>query len=175
MVKQLSLNLDGAIGQINSVNPVLARHETFHPRFGWLKKGFDAAQKNANNSSIFLDDDVPIRLGVGKNMVNAIRYWCNAFKVLEDDIPTEFGELLLRDNGWEPFLEDPASLWLLHGNLLKPPCNATAWYFTFNIFRQVQFSQDEFFNALCDYKDIAFLRKMRYDVTELNGVKNIET
>jgi hypothetical protein len=153
MVKQLSLNLDCAIGQINSVNPVFARHETFHPRFGWLKKGFDAAQKNANNSSIFLDDDVPIRLGVGKNMVNAIRYWCNAFKVLEDDIPTEFGELLLRDNGWDPFLEDPASLWLLHWNLLKPPCNATAWYFTFNIFRQVQFSQDEFFNALCDYKD----------------------
>ncbi|HAG80541.1 MAG TPA: DUF4007 domain-containing protein [Cyanobacteria bacterium UBA12227] len=150
MVKKISLNLDGAIGQINSVNPVFARHETFHPRFGWLKKGFDAAQKN---SGIFLEDDAPIRLGVGKNMVNAIRYWCNAFKVLEDDMPTEFGKLILGDNGWDSFLEDPASLWLLHWNLLKPPCNATAWYFAFNIFRQFQFSQDEFFNALCDYKN----------------------
>lgn len=54
MVKQLSLNLDGATGQINSVNPVFARHETFHPRFDWLKKGFDAAQKSSSISLLIV-------------------------------------------------------------------------------------------------------------------------
>ncbi len=154
MTKQLSFYLDGAASQVN-VNAVFARHETFHPRFGWIKKGFDAAMEDP---SIFNVDNAPVRLGVGKNMVNAIRYWCNTFKVLEDDMPTKFGESLLATNGWDPFLEDPASLWLLHWNLLKPPCNATTWYFAFNIFHQVQFSQDEFFNALCNYKDTVAAR-----------------
>lgn len=127
------------------LNPVFARHETFHPRFGWLKKGFDAAAKDA---AIFLSEDAPIRLGVGKNMVRSIRYWCSAFKVLENDRPTEFGDRLLNDNGWDPFLEDPASLWLLHWKLLEPTCTATAWDFTFNIFRPVEFSANDLFDAL---------------------------
>lgn len=129
---------------------MFARHETFHPRFGWLKKGFDAAVKD---SGIFRSEDAPVRLGVGKNMASSIRYWCSAFKLLSDDSPSDFGKLLLGDEGWDPFLEAPASLWLLHWHLLKPPCHATAWYFTFNIFREVEFSADELFNALCDYRD----------------------
>lgn len=146
----MSLDLGSTVVAATRVNPVFARHETFHPRFGWLKKGFDAAVKD---SGIFRSEDAPVRLGVGKNMVSSIRYWCNAFKLLEDDSPSDFGELLLGDEGWDPFLEAPASLWLLHWHLLKPPCHATAWYFTFNIFREVEFSADELFNALCDYRD----------------------
>lgn len=150
MVKQISLNLDGIVKEITNVNPAFARHETFHPRYGWIKKGFDMAQVNPK---IFLQEDAPVRLGVGKNMVSAIRYWCNAFKVLENDEPSEFGNLLLGEDGWDIFLEDPATLWLLHWNLLKPSCNAAAWYFTFNIFRENEFSQDDLFNALCIYRD----------------------
>ena len=56
-------------------SPIFARHETFHPRFGWLKKGYDAAVKNNN---IFLEEDAAVTLGVGKNMVRSIRYWCSA-------------------------------------------------------------------------------------------------
>src|SRR2546423_1123874 len=56
-----------------------ARHETFYPRSGWLKKGFDAASVDP---MVFLRDDAPLRLGVGKNMARSIRYWCHAFKLL---------------------------------------------------------------------------------------------
>lgn len=150
----------------SNVNLVFARHETFHPRFGWIKKGFDAAVKDPE---IFLRDDAPIRLGVGKNMARSIRYWCSAFKVLEEKSgatnsrlrnsanrglwATDLGSKLLSDDGWDPFLEDPASLWLLHWNLLKPPSLATAWYFTFNCFRQIEFSAEELFLALCEYRE----------------------
>ena len=71
-----------------------------------------------------------MKLGVGKNMVNAIRYWGLAFKILEQkanpddpdaaDSPQRFRDKLLGDDGWDPFLEDPASLWLLHWKLLQP-------------------------------------------------------
>lgn len=150
---QTSLPLGNIVGETVKVKPVYARHETFHPRFGWLKKGFDLAKQDPD---IFLSEDAPVRLGVGKNMVRSIRYWCNAFKVLEErnsrsDVPSEFGEKLLGNQGWDPFLEDPASLWLLHWNLLKPTCHAAAWYFTFNVFRAVEFTLDDLSKGLRDY------------------------
>lgn len=135
---------------VAQVYPIWARHETFHPRFGWLKKGFDWAEKD---SDVFLQENAPVRLGVGKNMVRAIRYWCKTFKVLEQDCPTKFGRQLFSDNGWDSFLEDPASLWLLHWNLLKPTCEAAAWYFTFFIFRKVEFTADDLLAELNEWQN----------------------
>jgi hypothetical protein len=129
-----------------------ARHETFHPRFGWLKKGFDVAARDA---SIFSADDAHVQLGVGKNMAKAIRYWGTAFKLLDrtSNVPTAFGEKLLDDKeGFDPYLEDPASLWLLHWNLLKHtpdrPCLAAAWFFTFFRFRRTEFSLEDLTDGL---------------------------
>jgi hypothetical protein len=124
------------------VVPAFARHETFHPRYGWLRKGFVAAQEDP---AVFLSDDATTTLGVGKNMVRAIRYWCQAFKVLEEHphpsnprlrvaYPTSFGQRLLGDDGWDPFLESETSLWLLHAKLLEPQCLAPSWFALFNLF-----------------------------------------
>lgn len=114
--------------------PAFARHETFHPRYGWLKKGYDAA---CADYDVFGASDATTILGVGKNMVRAIRYWCLAYKVCEEEPradnprlrrlrPSPFGRSLLEE--WDAYLEDPASLWLLHWNLLKPPCRAPSWW-----------------------------------------------
>jgi hypothetical protein len=150
----------------NPVNPIFANHETFHPRFGWLKKGFDAASKN---SGIFLQDDAPVRLGVGKNMVRAIRYWCSAFKILDkNNSPTEFGVQLLGRNGWDPYLEDPASLWLLHWNLLKPTCDAAAWYYMFNICRDLEFTKEDILNGVKYYTSI-----LKKEVSESSLIKDV--
>lgn len=147
MATQASLKL----GSVNNPKVVaFARHETFHPRFGWLKKGFDRA---AQHPGIFLEQDAPVRLGVGKNMVRSIRYWCDAFKLLEDDSPTDFGWELLGAEGWDTYLEDPASLWLLHWHFLQAPCNASAWDFAFNSFHRNEFTSDDLFYDLCDYRD----------------------
>jgi Protein of unknown function (DUF4007) len=166
MAKQISLNLDEVNGKRMSI---FARHETFHPRFGWIKKGFDRA---AEDPGIFLREDAPVRLGVGKNMARAIKYWCTAFKVIYDEdgvYPTELGLQLLADEGWDPFLEDTASLWLLHWNLLSPPCYASAWEFAFNNFRQVDFSSEDLFLKLCDYLEGQSTRvadsSLRKDIT----------
>jgi Protein of unknown function (DUF4007) len=129
---------------------IFARHETFHPRFGWLKKGFKSA---VHDPGVFLEEDAPVQLGVGKNMVRAIRYWCAAFKLLENDCPTEFGTQLLGENGYDPYLEDPASLWLLHWKMLESPCQATAWDFTFNHFRAIEFETEQLLQQLGGYRD----------------------
>jgi hypothetical protein len=138
-----------------------ARHETFHPRYGWLKKGFDNAREDP---SIFLRDDATTVLGVGKNMVRAIRYWCLAYKVLDerrsednfrlyDVCPTEFGEHLLDDDGWDPYLEDPGSLWLLHWQLLRFPCRAPAWWAIFNSTRSPEVSDAALLAELRRFRD----------------------
>lgn len=61
-----------------------------------------------------------VSLGVGKNMVRAIRFWVQATSVAETAKPggytsTEFGRALLdAETGFDPFLEDRRTLWLLH-------------------------------------------------------------
>lgn len=119
----------------------VGRHETFPPRYGWLKKGCDAAKKDGG---VFSAPDAIEQLGVGKNMVRAIRSWCLAFHLLdsEDDKgrkgqrgllqPTELSTKLLGDDGWDPYLEDIASLWLLHWQLFVPPFQAVSWPLVFN-------------------------------------------
>ena len=151
-----------------TVFPIFARHETFHPRFGWLKKGFD---KTYDDISVFSHDSAPTVLGVGKNMVKAIKYWCIAFKILDESKlngkfyhgPTDFAEKLLGDGGWDPFLENPSSLWLLHWNLFKPPCYAPAWFFMFNELNKIDFSIDDLFFSLREYKDRQFPGKKIID------------
>jgi Protein of unknown function (DUF4007) len=142
----------------HDVYPIFSRHETFHPRYGWLKKGFDKASENG---LIFSKEDAPIVLGVGKNMVSAIRYWCLAFKVLEQVsvdgkkgslAPTDFGSRMLNEGGWDSFLEDSASLWLFHWKLLEPPCHAASWHFFFSEYNKQTFSADDVKSALKDFK-----------------------
>jgi hypothetical protein len=158
------------------VSPVFARHETFHPRFGWLKKGFD---KTIEIPDLFLSEDSPLLLGVGKNMVKAIKYWCIAFKVLEEKKeqgqvrnvgPTLFGENLLGNKGWDPYLEDPASLWLLHWHLLKRPCHATAWHYVFNIFNKNTFGTEEIRDGLVEFKDNSFLSNRILDASVMKDI-----
>jgi hypothetical protein len=157
-----------SMGQDSTIHPIFARHETFHPRFGWLKKGFDKA---IDDNSVFSKESAPVILGVGKNMVKAIRYWCIAFKVVAETKdngnfvhnPTEFAEKLLGENGWDPFLENPSSLWLLHWNLFKPPCYAPAWYFTFNELNKIDFSADDLLFSLKEYKSRQFPNKKILD------------
>lgn len=146
------------LDEVKPSGPIFARHETFHPRFGWIKKGFDTA---LNDPTIFLQEDAHIYLGVGKNMGHSIKYWCLAFKVLKQEyinkstaiVPSDFGKKLLGKDGYDPFLEDTASLWLLHWKLLKSPSYATAWDVIFNQFRQVEFSSEDLLEELADYRN----------------------
>ncbi len=88
-------------------------HESFHCRHFWLKKGFDHI-KNGHSFS----DKSGIDLGVGKNMVGSIRFWMKAFGIADEkEKLTDLAIQLLDDSGWDPFLEDEATLWLLHYKL----------------------------------------------------------
>jgi hypothetical protein len=72
-----------------------------------------------------------------------------AFNIIDNkDIPTEFGKRLFdNENGYDPFLEDEASLWLLHYQLVKNSF-ASIYSIIFNEFRKEKlfFNKETFVN-----------------------------
>jgi hypothetical protein len=110
-------------------------HETFPLRFNWLKKGVDAA---TDDPGIFNDDAAIAEFGVGKNMVRAIRHWGLACGTLESvpEVgggyrPSEFGKEMFGDDGWDPYMEDVGTAWLLHWKLCARPEPSPLWHFVF--------------------------------------------
>ena len=117
--------------------PSFAGHQTFALRSGWLKKGVDALEEKPR---IFTEESALVTLGVGKNMVVAIRHWLLATRLAEvvdrDVVPTELGRRLLLDGGYDPYLEDPATLWLLHWNLCSAGNTPFAYVWAFSCCRE---------------------------------------
>lgn len=90
-------------------------HESFPCKSLWLKKGYDFVIAGNN----FNSPEAVIGLGVGKNMVASIRFWLRAFGIMENDEITWLGNYLFDEkNGKDKYLEDIATLWLLHFNLV---------------------------------------------------------
>jgi hypothetical protein len=123
--------------------PLFGGHEKFAFRHGWLKKGFDAL---LDNPLIFCQEDAFIKLGVGKNMANSIRYWGLALGIYQSADgnpralqPSQLGNALLGDNGWDPYLEDIGSLWLLHWQLASNQERGLVWYLAFSRYYDVEF------------------------------------
>ena len=130
---------------------VFARHETFHPRYGWFRKAYTFV---GDDPKIFVRRDAPVEMGVGKNMVRAIRFWGTAAKLIRENpdsrprrsagmVQTRLGEQLFGKHGWDPYIEEPATLWLLHWLLLAPPCWLPVWWVAFNEFQAIEFDEDE--------------------------------
>ena len=129
--------------------PKLSGHETFPLRYGWLKKAFDAVSASIDTEqkrSIFLAEDAIAQFGVGKNMVASMRHWASAAGVIEDSggraTPTPLGSLLFNEvDGLDPYMEDPATTWLVHWNLCSHPFKTT-WFWAFNHFPSESFDRE---------------------------------
>lgn len=124
-----------------------AGHETFPFRYTWLKKGVDNVAKDPE---VFSREDAMVTFGVGKNMVASLRHWGMAIGTLEDDQSgnrgrrlrtTDLGSALCSDDGWDPYLEDVGTLWLLHWQLTSTPRLATTWWWVFNQYPGTQFTR----------------------------------
>jgi len=139
-------------------------HETFPCRYTWLPKAFRAIQ---NDPTIFADEEqAMVVLGVGKNMVRAIRFWMQVSGIVEVGEligyrPSQFGlELFHHD----PYLEDIRTLWLIHWKFstqIEDPL--FAWDFMFNRWQQPEISRTEVLRAFRKEADI--LERKLSDVT----------
>lgn len=144
--------------------PLFSGHETFPLRQGWLLKAFNFVQAHAQqgrSGNPFASEDAIAELGVGKNMVAAIRHWATVVGVIEETaasefVVTPFGHRLFSDDG-DRYLEDPATAWLIHWLLVgggpgKRPLR-TAWYWLFNVHNSSAFTRDDLVVALLSLAD----------------------
>ena len=126
-------------------------HQTFAFRYGWLEKGVQGIIGDAN---LFFREDALVELGVGKNMVESIRHWCTVTQLIEEQSRrgksdgnlirvSEIGNRLLGEGAWDPYLEDDASLWLIHWLLVSNPAVCTTWQIAFGLLQKPDFTKGE--------------------------------
>lgn len=129
-------------------------HDTFFIRKGWLNKGL----RNVNaDAGVFMGSkgnpmDV---LGIGANMVKALRYWLQAVRLTSEPASgrkeqtfTDFGNVVFEN---DPYIEEMGTLWLLHYQLASNKDEATAWYYFFNEFKASEFTKEDFVKQLSNY------------------------
>ena len=129
------------------IKPTIGGHEKFVFRYAWLKKGVDVLLKDA---TLFTNDEALVILGVGKNMVRSIRHWCLAAGLFEETRGkksgsnlqlTDLGRRMMADDGWDPYLEDPGTLWLLHWQLASNSTRTLVWHLTFCAYHDTEFTK----------------------------------
>lgn len=140
----------------DTYRPQLSGHETFPLRYGWLKKAHDAianAAGNPENKFVFLREDAIARFGVGKNMVASMRHWGSAAGILSEPKGsptieiTELGDFLFGPEGRDPYVEHPATLWLMHWHIASHP-EKTTWFWAFNNFPALTFEREHLVNGI---------------------------
>jgi hypothetical protein len=163
---------------------VFSGHDSFNCRVLWLKKGYDFIAMNKNFSS----PDSVVDLGIGKNMVTATQFWMKSFGLIDsNNSPSELADFIFKEDGADPYLEDTASLWLLHYQLITE--NLSSIYtLVFNEFRKKrnEFSKTQltqFLKRKCEENNTTFNEKtiqrdiavfLRTYVRPLRQYKNIE-
>lgn len=129
-------------------------HDTFFIRKGWLSKGMERVVEKPD---LFVDkNENPMDvLGIGSNMVKALRYWLQAVGLTEEPAIgkriqklTKLGQLVYEK---DTYIEELGTLYLLQYQLAKQKEDATAWYFFFNEFSMLEFTREEFVQSLQNY------------------------
>lgn len=138
-------------------------HDSFHCKSLWLKKGYDFLSQEYN----FNAPNAVAELGVGKNMVNAIRYWLKSFGLTINDRLTEIADYLFHsETGRDKYAEDLTTLWLLHYLLVST--NIASLYNL--LFLSFQREKREF-----DKEQLLQFIKRKCDVPEQKNVYNENT
>ncbi len=124
-------------------------HETFAIRKGWLHKGMKNVVKN---SRVFIDKEAnPMEiLGLGTNMVKALRYWLQVAGLTSENRGTrmqsltKFGQLVWQN---DKYIEEDGTLYLIHYFLSSNLQMATSWCYFFNHFNATEFTKETFLES----------------------------
>nr|WP_321526616.1 DUF4007 family protein [uncultured Cohaesibacter sp.] len=122
-------------------------HETFACRYAWLPKAYRAIEEDPG---IFFNEDAAmVELGIGKNMVRALRFWVDAMGIARPTgerthAITNLGHTIFGQAGCDPFLEEAKTLWLLHWTLSSAATPALfAWNYLLGAWPYPEFSRSE--------------------------------
>lgn len=145
-------------------------HDTFFIRKGWLSKGMERV---VAKDDLFIDKtENPMDiLGIGSNMVKALRYWLQAVGLTSEETKgrhiqklTPLGRKIYEK---DRYIEELGTLYLLQYQLAKQKEEATAWYYFFNEFTMSEFTREDFVQGLQNYI-VGIVGEFRKAIRSLN-------
>jgi hypothetical protein len=159
-------------------------HDTFPLRYGWLYKAVNHMNSGGKlqTSKEKETQEAIIKLGVGKNMVNAIRYWADSAGLLKSKkeqnstiyYSSDNGNYIFnKDKGKDPYLEHIGSIWLIHLWLCSDQNEMTAYRYFFNVFNGEYFEKKILLTHISD--DIKKYSDEDKSVNENTIQKDIDT
>ena len=126
---------------LNPFHAQINGHETFPLRQLWIPKltRYLRDMKRKQQSPALNGEDAIVKLGVGKNMVNSMRFWANASGMVDyrSYQLTELGELIFGSvdgaiDGLDESASSMTTQWLIHWRLASNPSSFTPIWFLFN-------------------------------------------
>ena len=163
-------------------------HQSFHLRDQWLSKGLNyvaSVPEHFTNTEKAMET-----LGVGKNMVESIKYWLKATKLVKGEgTNLALSDLAQKIKAKDPYFELDGTLFLIHYLLGTNKQEGVAWYWFFNHFSAKEFDLESLKNQFSAYiqihtnktikdktleKDLNCLLRM-YQTVDWNGRNNPET
>jgi hypothetical protein len=128
------------------------QHQTFHLRVNWLRKGISMVRKDPR---FFYDKEAAEKVGLGKNMVQSLKFWMLTTNIIYESKHqetkqaihhiTNFGKLI---DVYDPYLNYPDTLSLLHYYILERSDPLTVWDWFFNINSSKVSTKEELVNSL---------------------------
>lgn len=127
------------------------QHQSFYLRDRWLNKGI---KHLADNGRFFYEKDAFEKMGLGKNMVQSLRYWVVATGVVEEVFNDErkkvhritpLGELVFTH---DKFIKQIDTASILHYHMVKEKEPSSTWYWYFNVNKNTIASKEELLTAL---------------------------
>jgi len=136
----------------------LKGNESFNFREGWLRKGMRCVNECP---TLFSEDDVMERLGVGSKMVKSIRYWLQATGLSEERyinsgraraqyLTEDFGKVVQK---WDPYFDDIFTLFLLHYHIVSNQNLCMPWSIFFNEYDGQDFTKENMIEVCKDLLD----------------------
>ena len=155
---------EAVFSQKNQKSMKFGGHQSFHLRDQWLYKGIYWTKQFPNlllNNKKDTETAMQ-KMGVGKNMVDSIRYWMKATNLIESNKKgftlTKTAHKILKK---DPYFELDGTLFLIHYLLVTNKEEATTWYWFFNHFSADEFEKESLENAFSAYIQIKEGKKIK--------------
>lgn len=130
-----------------------SQHQSFYLRDRWIGK----ALKGLNiDNTLFFQKDAFEKIGLGKNMVQSLKYWITATKLYEEQKDnnqkyheiTPLGSYL---SECDPAVKYKNTAGILHHSLTTNKKVSTTWYWFFNVFPETVFTKEDMLEGLKKY------------------------
>lgn len=129
-------------------------HQSFYLRVNWISKAMKMLEKD---KAFFYDPFGFEQIGLGRNMVKALRYWMTATGLMAEGkneekksihTLTETGSILRQ---YDRFARLPLTAMVLHTLLASDKVQASTWYWYFNEFNHRSATGEEMLAALQEW------------------------